>query len=103
MHQARHPGHHHQHYRRDGVDPHRPVHCKSAGMNPGQDGDDVIVALQRHVVERDHRQRRRHEQQAGGHQFAGAVADQAAEQARNGGTDNGQKDDRGVHLSPSSD
>ena len=103
VHQARHAGHHHQHHGRDGVDPHRPVHRETRRMDPGQDGNDVIVALQRHVIEGHRRQGGGSEQAARGHQLAGAGADDAAEQPRDGGTENGQEDDQGIHLSPSSD
>ncbi len=60
----------------------------------------MVVALQRDIVEDDHRQGGGNEQQARRHQLAGAGADDTAQQPGDGRAQQRKENDRSVHRQP---
>ncbi len=91
-------GHHHEHDRRQLIDPERPGDLEVAGVDPGEELGRAHVPGHGDVEQHDPGQHRREPQQRAGRPHGRGVADPASEEAGDDGADQRQKDDGDIHA-----
>ena len=105
VHARRHEGDDDQHHHGQGVEAQRPGRHERAALDPGEQFDGIGVAVEGDVDEQRRRGQRRGHDAGDGHQLRAPIADHAAEEAGDDGTQKRREDCEDFHggrPSPSS-